>query len=74
MTPLSDAEWAEYCLLLVKPRTGTALTAAESTRCDDLAKRGKIPRPGTPPPTITIPVMRPWDTICQNEGGQAPIA
>ncbi len=72
--PLSEDEWKRLCWLGGQARLGVQLNTNELAEWDSLAARGKIRRPNVPPPTIGIPVVRPWDMIAQSEGGNAPVA
>jgi hypothetical protein len=78
---LTNAECDRFCLLWAKVRKSQALTAAEDAEFDQLRIRIKIipwppviPPPGTPPPTIIIPVMRPASEVAVAQGGDAPVA
>lgn len=79
-TPLTDAECDRLCALWAKVRKSEILTATEDAEFDQLRIRIKIipwppviPPPGTPPPTIIIPVMRPASEIAGDPGVQGPI-
>ncbi len=78
--PLTDAECERFCALWAKVRKSETLTSAEDAEFDQLRIRIKvipwppvIPPPGTPPPTIIIPVMRPASEIAGDPGVQGPI-